>query len=153
MATCRSNASSPGEFVRGLRRTASPDLRHSNRRPERQTEHVPLASHGFPGCVAFDCYGAGQRVTQELFNGMSWRTSDETAVQNLFSAYTSFLALHRLMAMLALAEATVSPPLDTQMRVKREQLNDLCHSEEAKRGSLDIATLQTDVLNLVRKGI
>jgi hypothetical protein len=113
--------------------------------------HTRLASRGFPGCVAFDCYGAGQRVTQELFNGMSWRTSDETAVRNLFSAYTSFLALHRLMAMLALAEATVSPPLDTQMRLKREQLNDLCRSEQAKRGSLDIATLQNDVLELVRK--
>ena len=114
--------------------------------------HARLASRGFPGCVAFDCYGAGQRVTQELFNGMSWRTLDETEVRNLFSTYTTFLTLHRLMAMLALAEATVSPPLDTQIRLKREQLDDLCRSEEAKSGSLDIAKLQTDVLNLVRKG-
>jgi hypothetical protein len=113
--------------------------------------HTRLASRGFPGCVAFDCYGAGQRVTQELFNGMSWRTSDETAVQSLFSAYTSCLALHRLMAMLALAEATVSPPLDAQMRLKRSQLDGLCRSEEAKRGSLDIPKLQNDVLKLVRK--
>jgi hypothetical protein len=52
--------------------------------------------------------------------------------------------------MLALAEATAAPPLDAQMRVKREQLNDLCRSEEAKRGRRDIATLQNDVLNLVR---
>ena len=114
--------------------------------------HTRLASRGFPGCVAFDCYGAGQRVTQELFNGMSWRTLDKTAVQTLFSAYMSCLALHRLMAMLALAEATAAPPLDVQMRLKREQLNDLCRSEEAKRGSLDIATLQNDVLKLVRLG-
>jgi hypothetical protein len=112
--------------------------------------HTGLASRGFPGCVAFDCYGAGQRVTQELLNGMSWRTSDETAIQNLFSAYTAFLALHRLMAMLELAEATVSAPLDTQMRLKREQLNDLCRSEEAKRGNLDIARLQSDVLELIQ---
>lgn len=74
-----------------------------------------------------------------------------TALQNLFSAYTSVLALHRLMAMLALAEATVSAPLDAQMRLKREQLNDLCRSEEAKSGSLDIEILETDVLKLVRK--
>jgi hypothetical protein len=113
--------------------------------------HTGLASRGFPGCVTFDCYGAGQRVTQELFNGMSWRSSDETTLQNLFSAYMSLLALHRLMAMLALAEATVSPPLDTQMRLKREQLNDLCLSDEAKRGHLDIGTLETAVLKLVRK--
>jgi hypothetical protein len=113
--------------------------------------HNRLAARGFPGCVSFDCYGAGQRVTQELCNGMNWRTSDETAVQSLFAAYTSVLALHRLMAMLALAETTVLPPLDTPMRLKREHLNALCRSEEAKRGSLDIATLQSDVLKLIRK--
>jgi hypothetical protein len=61
------------------------------------------------------------------------------------------LVLHRLMAMLALAEGTVSPPLDTPMRLKREQLNELCRSEEAKKGMLDMGTLQSDVLKLVRK--
>ena len=55
------------------------------------------------------------------------------------------------MAILALAEGTVSPPLDTPMRLKREQLNELCRSEEAKKGGLDIGTLQSNVLKLVRK--
>ena len=120
-------------------------------RENRCAIHTKLASRGFPGCVAFDCYGAGQRVTEELFNGMSWRTADETTVQNLFAAYTAFLALHRLMAMLALAEATASPPLDTPMRLKREQLDDLCRSVDVQTGSLDIAKLQAEVLELVRK--
>jgi hypothetical protein len=56
-----------------------------------------------------------------------------------------------LMAMLALAEAVVSPPLDAQMRLKRRQLDELCRSEDAKRGNLDIATLENDVLELVRQ--
>lgn len=111
--------------------------------------HSRLASRGFPGCVSFDCYGAGQRVTQDLFNGMSWRTFGPGA-ERLFLAYTTVLTLHRLMAMLVLAEATVSPPLDAEMRLKREQLDDLCRSEQAKTGGLDIATLQADVLQLVR---
>lgn len=113
--------------------------------------HTRLASRGFPGCVAFDCHGAGQRVTQELCSGVSWRTSNETAVQTLFSAYTSCLALHRLMALLAIAEATVSPPLDALLRLKRGQLDELCRSEGARRGSLDIARLQNEVLELVRR--
>lgn len=82
---------------------------------------------------------------------MSWRTSDETTVQRLFSTYTSVLALHRLMAMLVLAEATAAPPFDSEMRLKREQLNDLCPSEQARAGNLDLGTLQSDVLKLVRK--
>jgi hypothetical protein len=111
--------------------------------------HPSLAERGFPGCVSFDCYGAGQRVTQDL-NGMSWRTSDESTVQTLFSTYSSCVPVHRLMAMLALAEANASPPFDTQLRLKREQLDELCRSEEAKTGSLDLATLKTDVMELVR---
>ena len=111
--------------------------------------HATLADSGFPGCVSFDCYGAGQRVTQEL-NGMSWRTSDESAVQTLFSTYSACVPLHRLMAMIALAEATAPPPFDAQLRSKRAQLDELCRSEEAKRGTLDLKTLRNDVFELVR---
>ena len=28
---------------------------------------------GYNGCLNFDCHGAGQRVTQEVFGGRSWR--------------------------------------------------------------------------------
>ncbi|TKJ18353.1 pentapeptide repeat-containing protein [Blastococcus sp. CCUG 61487] len=41
--------------------------------------HDRLRSSGFPGCVVFDCFGAGQRVTQETFGGRSWRESPELA--------------------------------------------------------------------------
>jgi hypothetical protein len=111
--------------------------------------HGTLAARGFPGCVSFDCYGAGQRVTQEL-NGMSWRTSDKSAVQTLFSTYSSCVVLHRLMGMLALAEATVAPPLDAQLRSKRAQLDELCRSAGARTGSLDLTKLRNDVFDLVR---
>jgi len=118
-------------------------------RDNRCAIHNSRASRGFPGCVAFDCYGAGQRVTK-MFNGMNWRTADQAAVEKQFSAYTAILPLHRLMAMLALAETTVPPPLATEMRLKREQLNDLCRSETATTPALDIAKLQTEVLDLIR---
>jgi hypothetical protein len=113
--------------------------------------HTRLASRGFPGCVAFDCYGAGQRVTQELLGGRSWRTLDRSAARAFFSAYTTCLTLHKLMAMLALAEATALPPLAAQMRLKWAQLDELCRSEEAKSERLDLAMLQREVLALVKR--
>src|SRR5215471_14109732 len=61
--------------------------------------HADRTARGFPGCVDFDCYGAGQRVTQELFHGTSWRRSAETAAR-MFRAYSCCLALHRSMAAL-----------------------------------------------------
>ena len=38
--------------------------------------HARLRESGFPGCVVFDCFGAGQRVTQELLPGTDWRTGE-----------------------------------------------------------------------------
>jgi hypothetical protein len=111
--------------------------------------HAGLASRGFPGCVAFECYGAGQRVTQEICSGTSWRTSDESAVRELFLTYTSLLTLHRLMAMLVLAEARLAPAVDARLRLKREQLDGLCRSAEVRKGGLDVATLQKEILELV----
>ena len=35
--------------------------------------HADLADQGFAGCVRFNCHGAGQKVTQDLFKGRSWR--------------------------------------------------------------------------------
>jgi hypothetical protein len=35
--------------------------------------HARLADEGFRGCAAYDCYGAGQIVTQQMFGGRTWR--------------------------------------------------------------------------------
>jgi len=39
----------------------------------RCTIHADLASKGFGGCQAYSCAGAGQRVTQILFEGDTWQ--------------------------------------------------------------------------------
>ena len=41
--------------------------------------HAQLRPRGFPGCVVFDCLGAGQRLTQHTFGGRSWRDDPATA--------------------------------------------------------------------------
>ena len=35
--------------------------------------HADRVQSGYAGCVSYDCLGAGQLVTQELFDGRSWR--------------------------------------------------------------------------------
>lgn len=37
--------------------------------------HDRLEGSGFAGCARYDCLGAGQRVTTEIFAGRSWRES------------------------------------------------------------------------------
>ncbi|MDL4820496.1 pentapeptide repeat-containing protein [Actinomadura opuntiae] len=35
--------------------------------------HTELRERGFHGCTVFDCFGAGQKVSQETFGGRDWR--------------------------------------------------------------------------------
>lgn len=58
--------------------------------------HTELRSRGFPGCTVFDCFGAGQRVTQVTFRGRDWRDDQPTA-QAMFDAFTVVRPLHELL--------------------------------------------------------
>jgi len=38
--------------------------------------HATLRRDGWSGCVTFDCFGAGQQVSQVTYRGVSWRGHD-----------------------------------------------------------------------------
>jgi len=57
--------------------------------------HPELNARGQGGCAAYDCYGAGQRITQELFAGVSWRREPE-AGPALFEAFRRLKRVHEL---------------------------------------------------------
>ena len=41
--------------------------------------HEQLEPRGFPGCTVFDCFGAGQHLTQVTFGGRDWRSAPDIA--------------------------------------------------------------------------
>lgn len=38
--------------------------------------HATLRQDGWPGCTVFECFGAGQQVSQVTYAGVSWREHD-----------------------------------------------------------------------------
>jgi Pentapeptide repeats (8 copies) len=58
--------------------------------------HERLRPEGFPGCAAFECLGAGQRVIQETFGGANWRATPEIAEQQ-FEVFGIMRWLHELL--------------------------------------------------------
>lgn len=58
---------------------------------------------GFPGCVGYDCHGAGQRVTQEVFGGRGW-SEDPAILPAMIRAFVKMRVLHELLLLLAEAE-------------------------------------------------
>lgn len=79
------------------------------------TIHDRLRPSGFGGCVAYDCFGAGQHVAQGTFGGRDWREAPELAGP-MFSAFGVMRQLHELAWYLRSAvELRPGQPLDGEL--------------------------------------
>ncbi|MEV4437760.1 pentapeptide repeat-containing protein [Streptomyces sp. NPDC049577] len=58
--------------------------------------HANLRERGFSGCTVFDCFGAGQKVSQVTFDGRDWRQAPGTARQ-MFDVFPVMRQLHELL--------------------------------------------------------
>jgi uncharacterized protein YjbI with pentapeptide repeats len=58
--------------------------------------HTRLRDEGFRGCTVYDCFGAGQKISQVTFGGQDWRTAPGTARQ-MFAAFPVMRDLHELL--------------------------------------------------------
>ncbi|MEV3993717.1 pentapeptide repeat-containing protein [Streptomyces sp. NPDC049837] len=61
--------------------------------------HERLRDRGYSGCTVYDCFGAGQKVSQVTFGGRDWRRDRDTA-QRMFAAFPVVRQLHELLAYL-----------------------------------------------------
>jgi pentapeptide repeat protein len=69
--------------------------------------HDVLRDRGFPGCTVFDCLGAGQKVAQVTYGGVSWRDEPSTATE-MFGVFDLMRQLHEILWYLN--EASVRAP-------------------------------------------
>ena len=58
--------------------------------------HKDLTSLGLKGCRAYDCFGAGQKISQNTFNGINWLQSRELSAK-MFDCYLIMRQLHELL--------------------------------------------------------
>ncbi|MEU7478798.1 pentapeptide repeat-containing protein [Lentzea sp. NPDC042327] len=63
--------------------------------------HAKLRTSGYAGCTVYDCFGAGQRVSQTVFGGVDWRTAER---QKMFDVFPVVRQLHELLWYLAEAQ-------------------------------------------------
>lgn len=61
--------------------------------------HPTLEAQGFSGCAHYDCLGAGQRATQEVFGGASWREHAEL-LRPMLEVFFQLRQVHEAIALL-----------------------------------------------------
>jgi len=66
--------------------------------------HRDLIGQGFRGCAAYDCFGAGQQVSQITFGGRDWR-QDPRSARQMFEVFPVMRQLHELLWYLTVALA------------------------------------------------
>ena len=107
--------------------------------------HTRLREKGFRGCTVFDCFGAGQKVSQVTFGGTDWRQAPQSA-RHMFAVFPLMRQLHELLWYIT--EALDLAPART---VHKDLRSVLTRIEALTRGSaeslleLDMAALRGDV--------
>jgi Pentapeptide repeats (8 copies) len=121
--------------------------------------HDRLRDHGFPGCVVFDCFGAGQHVTQGTFGGHSWRESPGLA-SAMFAVLPVMRQLHEILWYLAeVAALPAAAPLAVDIDAARRRTEELAAGSAEDLAALDVGghrrgvgQLLGRVSDLVRSG-
>ncbi|RBY90183.1 pentapeptide repeat-containing protein [Blastococcus sp. TBT05-19] len=111
--------------------------------------HAELRERGFPGCTVFDCFGAGQQITQATFGGRSWRESPEL-VRDQFAVLPVMRQLHEtlwyLSEVLALPAAA---PLHGEAAGRRREIEELTRRDAAELAALDVGAHRAPVGELL----
>lgn len=78
--------------------------------------HSELRRSGMKGCTVFECYGAGQKMTQLTFGGQDWRRDPKIASQ-MFQVFPVLIQLQEMLWYLAEAvEAEPPQPLRGKLK-------------------------------------
>lgn len=107
--------------------------------------HTRLRTSGFRGCTVYDCFGAGQHVSQVTFGGVSWREAPETARQ-MYEVFPVVRQLHELLRYLTEALALrTARPLHAELRTALARVEALTRGTPADLEKLDVGPVRAEV--------
>jgi hypothetical protein len=107
--------------------------------------HSTLRLRGFSGCVAYDCFGAGQKVAQVTFGGNDWRRAPETS-ERMFESFMIMRQLHELLWYLAGALALEQArPLHAELGAAHDKIERLTFYDAEALARVDVATCKREI--------
>lgn len=113
--------------------------------------HDRLRDRGFAGCAVFDCFGAGQRVTQVVYGGRG-RRDDPAVAHDMFAVFRVVRRLHELLWHLEEAVTLpVVPALGRDLADHRDRVDELAGSAPGPILDADVDALHHDVGDLLRR--
>lgn len=107
--------------------------------------HQRLRPRGFRGCTVFDCFGAGQVVSQQTFGGTSWKESPSLG-QSMFAVFKVVRQLHEMLWYLVEAQQrTFDPDLAMAAESLSRRIAGIAQGDATAILDTDVETLHMEV--------
>jgi uncharacterized protein YjbI with pentapeptide repeats len=111
--------------------------------------HAELRSEGYRGCTVYDCFGAGQQVSQVTFGAVSWHEAPETSGA-MFAALPVMRQLHEMLWYLVeAAERTTASEHDERMKELCGDIRQTLDGDASSVLAFDVERLRADVRHLL----
>ena len=113
--------------------------------------HARLRETGWKGCTVFECFGAGQQVSQVTFGGVSWRDAPGTA-SRMYAVLPVMRQLHEMLSHLGEA-LVISPAASTRAELTTllDEVTELTAATAEALLGLDVLTLRQRVGPLLQQ--
>ncbi|CAL9599265.1 pentapeptide repeat-containing protein [Streptomyces sp. enrichment culture] len=107
--------------------------------------HTRLRDSGYTGCTVFDCFGAGQKVSQVTFGGRDWRAEPDSA-REMFAVFPVVRQLHELLRYAAEAlDLPAARPVHRELRRRHDEIDTLTRGDADALLALDVPALRAEV--------
>ncbi len=107
--------------------------------------HERLRGKGYNGCTVFDCFGAGQKVSQVTFKGVNWRKEPDTACA-MYEVFPVVRQLQELLKYIAQAlDLPAARPMHRDLRAAYERIDPLTRGTVEALLAVDVDALRDEV--------
>jgi Pentapeptide repeats (8 copies) len=108
--------------------------------------HARLRPSGFKGCTVFDCFGAGQKVSRQTFDGVSWRGDPETRA-SMFAVFPIVRRLHEVLWFVNEARIATEEddPLEVELAAAAARIEAITRSPAADIVEVDVDAVRDSV--------
>lgn len=113
--------------------------------------HSELKERNMKGCIGYDCFGAGQHVTQYIYKGKTWQTSKEQA-KEIFDVFVIISQLYQIRYFLEESKIIITAKeLWSDIQSLIDENEDLCNSTPHTILDIDIEMYRSKVNNILKK--
>ena len=124
---------------------------HNLQKDYRCKIHEELERRNLRGCTGYDCFGAGQQVTQVIYAGQTWRDSPIQA-EEIFQVFLVVIQLHQMCYFLKEAVTLIPAKTlksDISRLIKRNE--EMCRQSPSDILKTDIESYRDEVNCLLKE--